>query len=125
MSDPLSLIASLCTPASVCAFIHAHRQTLLSLSLSPQPIVHLLGIQMLSTNIKSTPLSAIAKINHVCVDFDEMRAVFSDIRTDYSVAEYVINEYCLPMASFIRNHIDQMNNTQLLVYSRVYSYVPL
>lgn len=84
-----------------------------------------MAIQIISTNVKSTPVTAITKINHVCVDSDEMRSVLSDIQTDYSVAEYVINEYCLPLASFIHNHIDQMNNTQLLVYSRVYSYVSL
>ena len=123
--DFLRFIDSLCTPSSVCSFIHAHRQTLLSLCLSPQPIVHVMAIQIISTNVKSTPVTAITKINHVCVDSDEMRSVLSDIQTDYSVAEYVINEYCLPLASFIHNHIDQMNNTQLLVYSRVYSYVSL
>ena len=84
-----------------------------------------MAIQILSTNIKSTPVDSIAMINHVCVDSDEMRSIFSGIQTDSSVAEHVINEYCLPLASFIRSHVDQMNNSQLLAYSRVYSYVPL
>ena len=83
-----------------------------------------MAIQILSTNVKSTPVNAIAKINHVCVDSDEMHSLFSGLQTDYSVAEFVINEYCLPIASFIRCHVDQMNNTQLLAYARVYSYVP-